>query len=69
VAYGERFHVEPHKVNPPLGWWLRLAALDTAKAQRHAREMVEAYGAFKVSPDMRRIYDDFILTVTGHKDG
>lgn len=67
IHYGERFHVEPHKVNPPVVWWKRLTLLDGARRSRAAREAVERYGLGKVNADTKRQYNDLMLTLLGKK--
>lgn len=65
IAYGERFGVEPHKVDPPYMWVLRLGAWDQAVADKAAREAVERYGASEVDEATRRRYNDLILEAKG----
>lgn len=69
MAYAERFGLEPHNVDPPLRWWLRVNALDEAKAQRLAREFVERHGLDKADADTKRLYNDLVLTITGKNHG
>ena len=69
IAYAERFHLEPHRVNPPLRWWLRLGALDQARNQRQARELVERAGMDKVSPDTRTMYNELMLAMSEMNNG
>ncbi len=67
MNYAERFHVEPHRVNPPNRWWLRLQAWDYARARRGAREAVDAHGLGGVSQETAKIYSDLILEIRGLK--
>lgn len=61
--------MEPHLVNPPIKWWLRLAEWDTARAYKRAREAVERYGLDKCDPDTRRLYNDLVLKTWKPNDG
>lgn len=65
IVYAERFGVEPHTVNPPVRWWVRLSEFDRAKNQRRVREAVDAHGLEHQNEDDRRTYNDLILRVTG----
>jgi hypothetical protein len=59
--------VEPHTVNPPLSWWIKLNAWDAARAKRQARETVERKGLAQSDPDTQRIYNDLMLELRGIK--
>ena len=61
--YAERFGVEPHQVNPPLRWWLRLQAYDTARSQRTARETVERVGLAKSDAATQKAYDALMIAL------
>ncbi len=61
LAYAEKFHVEPHAVNPPLLWWHRWQEWEYAKAMRRAREAQERHGLDKLSPEARQLFDDLVL--------
>ncbi len=69
IAYAERFGVEPHTVNPPLRWWKRIGALDYAKAQRQARELVERVSMAKAPADAQRLYNDLMLAIRRPPNG
>lgn len=60
LAYAEKYGVEPHLVNPPLLWWMRLDAWELARKQRQVREAVEERGLEKQNDDDRKIYGDLI---------
>jgi hypothetical protein len=68
INYAERFHVEPHKVNPPFLWWRRIIAIDGARRKRAARETVESLGLGKVDEETRQLYEDLVLTMKGIKN-
>ena len=59
--------MEPHKVNPPLKWWLRWNALEDARANYAARELVERVGLGKVDAATQRRYNALMLELTGKK--
>jgi type II secretory pathway component PulJ len=67
INYADRYQIEPHKVNPPVRWWVRLGMLEEARGKRRAREAVERLGLGKVDPDQRRAYDDLIFELRGLK--
>ena len=57
IAYGERFGLEPHRVNPPVLWWYRVNELDTIRAARDARKFVDKHTKAKAEPDTQKLYD------------
>lgn len=60
IAYAEKFHVEPHRVNPPLLWWFRVSVLEEYRRKRAAREWVDAHKLAEADADTRRLYDELV---------
>lgn len=63
ITYAERFRVEPHLVNPPMLWWLRLAEYSHAERMRQAREYIETHGMAKADAETRRLYDEMVRQI------
>lgn len=57
ILYGERFGVEPHNVNPPGVWWVRVAEWDRIRNARAAREYVDNHTAEKADESTRALYN------------
>lgn len=61
VSYGERFRVEPHLVNPPFLWWVRIQQLDRARQWRDAREFVEKHTLAKADAATQALYNELVV--------
>ncbi len=48
--------MEPHLVNPPGAWWIRVAEWDRIRRARVAREYIDQHNAEKAPEEYRALY-------------